>query len=205
MDQFNRRRLVRDGAAAAAVWGVASLAGCSSPAGGSVVSDKKGQPFEPLQEGARVDAGGPPQQVAEKAFQLGQDFQKKHGGCARCTVAALQEAMKFVPQDVGLRRAASVLDGGATPRGVQSCGAFTGAGMFIGWLGGTAEFKNPVVARKLFKQVYQRFESQYGSVLCKDIRPEAAGDCPKVVGLAAQWTAQAIVSEFADRKDTGTV
>ena len=203
MDGFNRRQFVRDGAAVAAC-GLASLAGCSSPAGGSAASDKKGQPFEPLQEGARVDTGGSPQQVAEKAYQLGQDLQKRHGGCARCAVAALQEALEFVPQDAGLRRAASVLDGGATPRGVQSCGAFTGAGIFLGWLCGTAEFKNPALARKLFKQVYQQFESQYGSVLCKDIRPKAAGDCPKVVGLAAQWTAEAVLSQFAGGGNKGT-
>lgn len=196
MDKFSRRRLVCDGAAAVAVCGVTSLAGCSAPATG----DKKGQAFEPLREGARVDAGGSPQQVADKAYQLGQDLMKNHGSCARCTVAALQEAMQSMPQDEGLRRAASVLDGAATPSGVQSCGAFTGAGMYLGWLCGTAEFKSPALARKLLKQVCQQFESQYGSVLCKDVRPKAAGDCAKVVGLAAQWTAEAVLTQFAGRK-----
>ena len=144
-----------------------------------------------------MEVGDSPQQVARKAYEIGQDLQKKHGGCARCVVVALQEAIKSVPADAALRRAASCLDGGATPRGVQSCGAFTGAGLFLGWLCGTSEFKNPVLARKLLKQVYQRFESEYGSVLCKDVRPKAASDCPKVVGLAAQWTAEATLTEFA--------
>ena len=144
-----------------------------------------------------------PSRSQRKLMRFGRDLQKKHGGCTRCTVAALQEALAFVPQDAALRRAASCLDGGATPRGVQSCGAFTGAGIFLGWLCGTAEFNNPVLARKLLKQVYQQFESQYGSVLCKDIRPKAASDCPKVVGLAAQWTAEAILSEFAGRQEQG--
>jgi hypothetical protein len=201
MKEFHRRQLVRDGAAAAAVWSLASLAGCKMPAGGRAAGDGKVRPFGPLHEGDRVDAGGSSQQVAEKAFQLGRDLMKQHGGCARCTVAALQEAMQFVPQDASLRRSASVLDGGATPRGVQSCGAFTGAGLFIGWLCGTEEFKNPVFARKLLKRVYQQFESQYGSVLCKDVRPKAASDCPKVVGLAAQWTTEAVLSQFASRRD----
>ena len=111
--------------------------------------------------------------------------------------------MKSVPQDAGLRRAASVLDGGATPRGQQNCGAFTGAGMFIGWLCGTEEFQKPDLARKLIRKVYTQFESQYGNVLCKDVRQKAASDCPKVVGLAAQWTAEAILSEFAARPDNG--
>ncbi len=195
MGRFDRRRFVRDGAAV--VLGAASLAGCHAQA----ASERRGRRFEPLSAGDRVDAGGAPQQVAQKAYESGRDLQKQHGGCARCTVVALQEAMVFVPQDMALRRAASCLDGGATPRGVQTCGAFTGAGLFIGWLCGTAEFKNPVLARKLLKQVYQQFETQYGSVLCKDIKAKAPGDCPKVVGLAAQWTAEAVLSEFAGRKE----
>ena len=121
MNEFHRRQLVCDGAAAVAVWGLASLAGCKTLAGGHAAGDGKVRPFEPLHEGDCVEAGGSPQQVAEKAFQLGQDLMKQHGGCARCTVAAMQEAMQFVPQDASLRRSASVLDGGATPDGVQSC------------------------------------------------------------------------------------
>ena len=195
---YSRRWFVRDGTAVGALWGLASLAGCRTPA-----DEKSSQSFEPLQEGTRMEIGGSPEQIAQRAYGIGQDLMKQHGGCARCAVAALQEAITSVPADAALRRAASCLDGGATPRGVQNCGAFTGAGLFIGWLCGTAEFKNPVLARKLLKQVYQQFESQYGSVLCKDIKAKAPGDCPKVVGLAAQWTAEAILTQFASRKDGG--
>jgi hypothetical protein len=192
MGGFNRRRFMRDGTALAATWSLASLVGCRAP------GEEMRRPFEPLQEGGRVDIAGSPQQVAEKAYQLGQDLMKKHGGCARCTVAALQEAMTSVPQDAGLRRAACVLDGGATPRGEQNCGAFTGAGIYIGWLCGTEQFQKPDLARKLIRRVYAQFENQYGSVLCKDVRRKAAGDCSRVVGLAAQWTTEAVVSEFAN-------
>lgn len=152
-----------------------------------------------------MDAAGRPQEISQKAYETGFNLQKSHGGCARCTVAALQEAMDFVPRDMALRRTASCLDGGATPRGVQNCGAFTGAGLFIGWLCGTAEFENPVLARKLLKQVYQRFETEYGSVLCKDIKSKVPGECPKVVGLAAQWTAEAVLSQFASRRSVSPV
>jgi hypothetical protein len=197
MDGFNRRQLVCDGVVAVASLGLVSLTGCRTPVG-----EGRSQSFEPLEEGAHIEVGGSPQRIAQKAYEIGYDLQKKHGGCARCTVAALLEAITSVPSDAALRRAASCLDGGATPRGVQNCGAFTGAGMSIGWLCGTAEFKNPVLARKLLKQVYQQFETQYGSVLCKDVRPKAAGDCPRVVGLAAQWTVEAILTEFTGRKDS---
>jgi C_GCAxxG_C_C family probable redox protein len=155
-----------------------------------------------LQEGQRVGAADPPERIMERVHQLGRDLQKQHGGCARCTVAALQEAMGFAPVDAGLRRAASCLDGGATPNGVQNCGAFTGAGMFIGWTCGTAEFQKPPLPRKLIRQVYQQFENQYGSVLCKDVKAKAGGNCPDVVGRAARWTAEALLQQFAGYRES---
>jgi hypothetical protein len=40
-------------------------------------------------------------------------------------------------------------------------------------------------------------------VLCKDVKDKAARDCPKVVALAAQWTAQALLARFADDQKKG--
>lgn len=51
-------------------------------------------------------------EMVEKAHRLGHDYEARHGDCCRCTVAALQSAIKFVPNDKGLFRAASCLDGG---------------------------------------------------------------------------------------------
>jgi hypothetical protein len=157
-----------------------------------------GKPFQALEADDRVDVGGDPQAVIEKAYSFGYDLEKEHGGCARCTVAALQRALPFVPEDPGLFRAATCLDGGATPHRVQNCGAFTGAGMVIGYVCGTEPFESPRLARKLIRKVYARFEAEYGTVLCKDVRTKADRDCPKVVGHAAQWTAEVLLAQFAD-------
>ncbi len=130
-----------------------------------------------LQKGDRIVIDSDPEAIIGKAYQLGYDYEKEHGGCARCTVAALQDAVPMVAVDEGLFRASTCLDGGATPVGEQNCGAFTGAGMVIGFLCGSR--RNDVfhgstrLAHRLLHQVYQRFAEEYGSILCCDVREGA--------------------------------
>jgi len=98
-----------------------------------------GEDCEPrplLRRGDRIDVAGREGQILERAYCLGYDYEKRCGGCARCTVAALQDAPPFAKVDVGLFRGAACLDGGATPKGLQNCGSFTGAAMIIGHLCG---------------------------------------------------------------------
>lgn len=215
MERCGRREFVRRSAAMVAAWSSALLADEHQKnrvraddedamlfrRRPSQESGELDGPFKALREGDRVELTEPAEQIMEKAYRLGYDLEKRHGGCARCTVAALQQVLEFVPADAGLFRAASCLDGGATPHGLQNCGAFTGAGMFIGWVCGTEQFKRPVLARKLIREVYTHFEQEYGTVLCKDVREKLDGDCPKVVALAAQWTAEALLAQFADHKN----
>ena len=70
--------------------------------------------------------------------------------------------------------------------------------MFIGWICGTEGFKSTRLSHKLISRVYMRFERHYGSVLCKDVRKGGRGDCLKVVARAARWTAEALLTQFAD-------
>jgi len=153
-----------------------------------------------LQAGDRVELPDGPEKTIENAYQLGHAYEKKHGGCARCTVAALQDALPFVAVDEGLFRGATCLDGGATPTGTQNCGAFTGAGMVMGYVCGSTRGEtfegDAKLAHKLLHKVYHRFKEEYGTVLCEDVRKVAKADCPKVVGRAARWTAEVLLSEF---------
>lgn len=154
-----------------------------------------------LEEGDTVELNCAPQELIEKAYRLGHAYEKKHGGCARCTVAALQDALPFVEEDEGLFRGSTCLDGGATPVAEQNCGAFTGAGMVIGHLCGSRRDKgfrgSAKLAHRLLHRVYDRFKERYGTVLCRDVRKGAEGDCPEVVGLAARWVATVLLAEFA--------
>lgn len=156
---------------------------------------------EILKRGQKIDVQGNAQQIIQAAHRLGHEYEEKYGGCAQCAVAALQDAIPFAPRDPDVFRAASCLDGGATPAGLQSCGAFTGCGMVIGHLCGRTrdkEFRgSPGFSRDLIRKVYQRFEQDYGSVLCKDVRKAMKGDCPEVVATAAKWAAEVLLNEFA--------
>ena len=154
-----------------------------------------------LDEGDRIKLDADCEELIDKAYRLGYDYEKEHGGCARCTVAALQDALPFVAVNEGLFRGSTCLDGGATPVNVQNCGAFTGAGMVIGYVCGSRRDEtftgNAKLAHQLLHKVYYRFEKHYGTVLCRDVRKAAEADCPEVVGRAARWVAEALLAEFA--------
>lgn len=156
--------------------------------------------FKVLGEKDQIDIGDKGKKFIENAYKLGYDIEKKHGGCCRCTVAALQKAIDFIPENKDLFRAASCLDGGATPAGIQNCGAFTGAGMVIGWLCGADNFGNTKFSHRLIRRVYTQFETEYGDVLCKNIRNKVKGNCPEVVARAAKWTAEVLLRQFTNYK-----
>ena len=153
---------------------------------------------KPLSENDRFEVGDRAEEMIEQAYRLGHEFEKKHKGCCRCTVAALQRSLGFVPPDKDLFRVASCLDGGATPTGIQNCGAFTGSGMVIAWVCGANEFGNTKLSHKLIRQVYERFEKDYGTVICKDVKKKMNRNCPEVVARAAKWTAEVLLSQFTD-------
>lgn len=159
-----------------------------------------------LQEGDRVLLETDPEPIIDKAYQLGYEYEKKHGGCARCTVAALQDALTMVGTDEGLFRASTCLDGGATPVAEQNCGGFTGAGMVIGFLCGSRRngsfHGSAKLAHRLLHQVYHCFTKEYGTVLCRDVKKGVKGDCPEAVGRAARWTAEVLLAEFAGFEPT---
>jgi len=50
---------------------------------------------------------------------------------------------------------------------------------------------------ELLHKVYHRFAEHYGTVLCRDVRKGAKGNCPEVVGRAARWVAEVLLAEFA--------
>jgi len=156
--------------------------------------------FKVLGEKDQIDIGDKGKKFIENAYKLGYDIEKTHGGCCRCTVAALQRAIDFIPEDKDLFRTASCLDGGATSAGIQNCGAFTGAGMVIGWLCGSDNFGNTKLSHRLIRQVYKQFETEYGTVLCKDVRKKVNSNCPEVVARAAKWTAEILLRQFTNYK-----
>ena len=154
--------------------------------------------FKVLNENDCFEIGDRGEEIIQKAYDLGYQYEDEHKGCARCTVASLQDSIDFLPEDKGLFRTASCLDGGATPTNLANCGAFTGSGMVIGWICGTQRFGDNALSHELIHKVYKYFEEEYGSVICKEVRNSADSKCPEVVANAAKWTAEVLLKQFTN-------
>jgi len=193
MAAISRRGLLSlTGTAIAGAYGVSAV---------RAADDLKVRPI--LCPNEKIDIGGRGKEIIQRAYDLGHEYEKKNGGCAQCTLAAVQDAVDFIEFDEGLFRAACSLDGGATPTGIQSCGGFTGSGMFISYLcGRTRDGKrfhgSSGPAHRVHRRVYEHYIEEYGTVLCKDVRKGAGSDCPLVCGRAAQWAAEAILIELTN-------
>jgi len=175
-------------------------AGVGIVAGGCCVKKIIASPdqtsFKVLDKNDRFDIGDRDEEIIQKAYDLGYLFEDDYKGCARCTVASLQDAIDFLPADEGLFRAASCLDGGATPTKLANCGAFTGSGMVIGWICGTQRFGDNSLSHDLIHKVHKCFVDTYGSVICKEVRESAKSKCTEVVASAAKWTTEILLQQF---------
>jgi C_GCAxxG_C_C family probable redox protein len=158
--------------------------------------EEKDTDFKVLAEQDKIIIGADTKEISQKAYDFGTEYIKKFYSCSRGSVAALQEAIPFIPKDKDLIRAASCLDGGATPTRLASCGAFTGCGMILGYICGKDTFDKTELSHALIQELHTKFIEKYGSVLCKDVSEAAKKNCSEVVGLASSWTAEIILKQF---------
>jgi C_GCAxxG_C_C family probable redox protein len=117
-------------------------------------------------------------QILEKAFKLGQEYEKKCTGCAQTAVAAIFEALGIWNDDVF--KAASGLADGLGLTGDGSCGALVGGSMVIGYIFGREhkDFKNmgkPMKSYGLVKELHSQYIKQYGSCRCYDVQKSLLG------------------------------
>lgn len=166
---------------------------------GVALSTCEGQ--TPLKEEDRFHAGDRARIVAH-AQELGREYEAKYGNCAQCTIAALQDAVEFIPKDEQVFLAGSCLHGGATASGNANCGGFTGAGTVIGHLCGRSREKfgdreATKLASRLIRDMAGRYEQAYGSVICRDVKEKASKNCPEVVARAAGWAAEVLLEQFS--------
>ncbi|HKJ69043.1 MAG TPA: C-GCAxxG-C-C family protein [bacterium] len=158
--------------------------------------------FTPFDKHTRIDIGTRGSALIEKAYTIGHEYEEQHGGCARCTVAALQNVLPFIQENNDVFRTACCLDGGATPTKRANCGGFTGSGIIIGYVCGTNAFGDTDLGHRLMREVHGKFAQAYGSVLCQEVRKKNH-DCPDVVGKAACWTTEIILRQFANYEQNG--
>lgn len=160
--------------------------------------------------------------IAEKAYELGKEYEKTKMGCSQCVIAALQDALDIRNDDIF--KAATGLAGGGGGAIDGSCGSYAGGVLILGLLLGRDRdnfgdlegigFRNFELVRK-FRDKYIQ---EYGSVLCPHIQTKVLGrpyylidpdefkkfedagghgdkGCPEVVGKAARWMAELILEE----------
>jgi C_GCAxxG_C_C family probable redox protein len=161
------------------------------------------------------------QDLLEKAYQLGFEYEKTYKGCSQCAIAAIQDTLDIKEDNVF--KAATGLAAGGGLTGIGVCGGYVGGVMMISLLYGRerSNFEDP--ERKRFKsfELARRFGQLYirelGSIICRDIqtqkfgRPyyiadpqdfekfeEAGGHvdkCTDVVGIASRLAVQFIIDE----------
>jgi hypothetical protein len=161
------------------------------------------QPKErPLTATDHFDIGDRGPQIVAKAQALGREYMGKHKNCAQATIAALQDAIDFVPKDESLFLAGTCLHGSATASHNANCGAFTGAAIVIGGLCGRTRAKSgdpaeTALATKLIQEISSHWDQACGCVICKDVRVKVSENCVELVGQAAGWAADAVLKQFA--------
>ena len=113
-----------------------------------------------------------------KAFELGQEFEKKYTGCAQTSIAAIFQALGIWNDDVF--KAGSGLADGLGLTGDGTCGALTGSSMVIGYLFGR-EYKDfgdmykPMNSYTLVKDLHDKYVEKYGSCRCHNVQESLLG------------------------------
>ena len=159
--------------------------------------------------------------IAEKAYELGKEYERTYRGCSQCVIAALQDALDIRNDDIF--RASTGLAGGGGITTDGSCGAYVGGILVLGFLLGRERdnFADPEGIRFRTHELVRRFRSkyiqEYGSVVCRDIQTKVLGRpyyiadpdefekfhnagahdvyCPEVVGKAARWLVEILAEE----------
>jgi C_GCAxxG_C_C family probable redox protein len=160
-------------------------------------------------------------EVAEKAYQLGKEYEKTYRGCSQCVIAALQDALDIRNDDIF--KSATGLAGGTGLACDSGCGAYIGAILVLSSLLGRKRnnFPDPEGIRysmlMLTRKFREKFIEEYGSVICRDIQNKILGryyylpdpqefekfhntgahdiHCPEVVGKAAKWMTEIMLEE----------
>jgi C_GCAxxG_C_C family probable redox protein len=165
-------------------------------------------------------------EVAEKAYQLGKEYEKTYRGCSQCVIAALQDALDIRNDDIF--KSATGLAGGTGLACDSGCGAYIGAVLVLSSLVGRERnnFSDPEGIRfkthELVRKFRKKFIQEYGSVICRDIQNKILGryyylpdpqefekfhdagahdvHCPEVVGKAAKWMTEIMLEERVGSK-----
>jgi C_GCAxxG_C_C family probable redox protein len=163
--------------------------------------------------------------LIQRAFDLGLKYEKEMTGCCQCTIAAIQDALQI--RDDAVFKAGSGLTAGGGVSCEGSCGGYTGGVMVMSSIFGRrretwADDKHAKdCAHTMAKALMDRFNKEYGSNVCQEIHFRIFGRvfnlrdpkerqtfeslgahidrCTTVVGKAAAWATDLILTELSNR------
>jgi C_GCAxxG_C_C family probable redox protein len=116
--------------------------------------------------------------LRQKAYTLAEQYEREYGGCSQCVVGAVKDTVGGISDDVF--KSATGLAGGVGLTG-RTCGAITGGVMALSCFLGREYSSFPDKDRIRFKsfdlaaELINKFESEYGSTMCKDIQTKIMG------------------------------
>ena len=122
--------------------------------------------------------GTPQNDLVAKIGKTAYEYERVYHGCSQCVLAALQDGFKLGGQESF--KAATALAGGIARLG-NACGALTGGLMAISLAFGrdrledSATSKGYARAMDLSGELCKRFETEYGSTLCRDVQQRIFG------------------------------
>jgi C_GCAxxG_C_C family probable redox protein len=165
------------------------------------------------------------QEMLDKAYKLGFQYEKNYRGCAQCAIAAIQDSLD-VKNDF-VYKAGSGLAGGGGECTDGLCGGVSGSimsmSLFFGRTrpeeGSRQGRKDKYESFKLAAALHDKFMDKYGSVLCAGIqnkiygrsfdmrddeqkqqfREAGADKCCAVVGDGARWATELILNEIEEK------
>ena len=124
------------------------------------------------------------QELLDKAYELGFDYEKNSQACSQCTVAALHELLDL--EDVVVRVATSSASG-QVDQVVGTCGGLIGGTIVLDYFFGRPIEKmshqecledNIKVATDAFevaKLLYDKYVKEYGTIICPHIQVQLFG------------------------------
>lgn len=124
------------------------------------------------------------EQLLDRTYQLGVEYESNSYGCSQCTVAALHEVIGF---DDVIVKVATSLCGGTASQAVGTCGALAGGIIVMDYF-----FGRPVerlssekmveenlaaleTAQAAPKELVKRYISEYGTITCAGIMTKKFG------------------------------
>lgn len=118
------------------------------------------------------------QELSDKAYELGFDYEKNNWSCSQCTVAALHHILEI---DDVVVKVASTSAGGQASQGIGTCGGLIGGTMVLDYFCGRPvenmshkELKKAntdmvMEATGVAKLLYDKYIQEYGTILCPHI------------------------------------